>query len=132
MKLQLSARLIPIAGPLVLAACIPAVVTDVPEVHGRVLDSTTGLPIRGAQISAQAVISREKDALTTTDADGRFAISRHSHTEWVPLGGDLSPTFAFVQIEAHGYAPMTLRSYSPDEFPDTIRMTRRADGADPR
>ena len=92
--------------------------------HGRLIDAQSGAPVAGAELRIRtpptlvgdpwAAWSAPGAAPTTTDAEGRFVLSR-------PRGGAST-----AQVEAVGYGPATFQLDGFPAGPDRPRVVRLA------
>ncbi len=63
------------------AGCLPATYTAVPQLAGRVLD-TTGRPVSGATVAVDVDGGDAGDRALTLDTDGQGVFSRPEETHW--------------------------------------------------
>jgi Carboxypeptidase regulatory-like domain len=121
------ARFAILASMLPLEACLPAEITEMPALHGRVVDATTGAPVPGARVTAESSAPGAGSTTVTTAEDGRFAAAPRSHTEWLWIGTDVIDLAVMLKLEAPGYVTATVTGYPPDELPDPLPMKRADD-----
>ena len=113
-----------VAGAAGLALMLAGSVVAAGQLHGRVIDGRTGLPISGAEVTIVGLT-----ASVTTDADGRFT--------WEP---DPQPPFVVVIILPGGAVaqPITLDSLDPaavltltaEAFSDSVTVSGVAPSID--
>src|SRR6266545_667550 len=92
-KMHLARYLCVVLGLVILAGCVPAAVTVVPQIRGRVID-TTGAPITGATVSIAPADSPDLKA-RTIKTDGRGCFQRGQEKRW----------FLAVPVAAHAVGP---------------------------
>ena len=107
------------------AGCVPFDRTEIPEIHGKVVDRHTTEPIANASVTITGGWNGNVIVHAITDASGRFEVARVGEAVWVPplRWSDEAPDARF-DVSAAGFNPWSINLYSVrpvDLGPDPIR-----------
>jgi hypothetical protein len=122
------------------AGCVPFDRTELPEIHGKVVNRHTSAPIANAAVTITGGVHGNLVAHATTDAAGRFEFAKVSDRVWLPpLNWDIVVPDARIDVSASGFESwsINLNSVRPVDIgpgpapPAEIRLSLRRADTDP-
>jgi len=98
-----------------LVACWPVHLPALSEIHGLVVDASSGAPVAGAKITVDPRNFDEDPVVATSDGSGEFVVGPKTHLAMVPFFSEAWPlNLATIHAEAPGYQPADAIQDDPD------------------